>query len=106
MAASWPTTPPHPGHQEVQQRSALLPTGRYDGQQPLGEPTARFAVRPKAALAPQHGRAQRPLRHVVRRLDTLDPREGPQRRLTLFMRLADHSPALVYFPTRAGGRAA
>src|SRR4051812_37756296 len=39
--------------QEGEQRSALLPAGRRDGQQPLGKPTAGRAIRPEAALAPQ-----------------------------------------------------
>src|SRR5215204_654649 len=55
-------------HQEVQQPTRLLPAGGGRGQQPLGEPTPRLAVRPEAALAPQHGRPQGTLGQIVRRL--------------------------------------
>src|SRR5438067_9098158 len=43
-------------HQEVQQAPSLLPTRRHHAQQPLGKPTAGGAVRPEAAVAPQHRR--------------------------------------------------
>ena len=52
------------GHQEVQQWLSLLAAGGRHRQEPLGEPTARFGVGAKAALAPQHRRSQRALGHI------------------------------------------
>ena len=68
-AAGCPPPPPHPP--PPGSPAAGRPCCRHGGhhrQQPLGKPTARLAVRPEAALAPQHRRPQGPLRHIVRRL--------------------------------------
>jgi hypothetical protein len=39
-------------HQESQQWSALLPTARYNRQEPLGKLAACFAIAAEAAFAP------------------------------------------------------
>ena len=46
------TVPPRCRHWEVQQRPPSPPAGCYHRQQPLDKPTADFAVRPEAPLAP------------------------------------------------------
>lgn len=60
---------------------SLLQTQRaHDCQKSLHQTTTRFAVTTSAPLAPQYCRTQGPLGSVVRRLNTLDPDECPQRR--------------------------
>ena len=58
--------------------SPLLAARRHHRQHPLDEPAPRFAVGPAADPPPDHGVPQGSLGRVVRRLDALDPREGPQ----------------------------
>jgi len=43
----------------------LLATRRHHRQEPLGKPTARFAVRPEAALPPQHWPVENRLHWVL-----------------------------------------
>src|SRR4051794_2704524 len=67
-------------HQEVQQLSPLLPTGGDHGQEPLGKAAASFAIRPKAAFAPQYRWSQSALCPIVGWLHALYSREGPEGR--------------------------
>lgn len=72
------------GFAEIGQHVPLLePQRLHRGENPFGEPAPRLAVVAEADLPPQHRRAQRPLRPVVRRLDPLDSRERPHRRVHL-----------------------
>jgi hypothetical protein len=64
----------------IERTPSLLPAGCNYGQESLGTPTARLAVRPETALPPQPRRLQGALGHIVGRLDSLDSGEGPQRR--------------------------
>ena len=65
----------------VQHVSPLQSQGRHHRQDALHETAATRAVGAEAGLAPDHGMAHSVLRRVVRRLDTLDVHEGPERRL-------------------------
>jgi len=66
------------GGEEFQDVSILRSTGGHDAEHPLDESAARLAVGSAAASAPKHHMTQHPLGVVVRRLDPLDPDEGPQ----------------------------
>jgi hypothetical protein len=61
----------------------LLTQSGNDGQQTLSKVTACATLGPKAALAPQHDRAQSPLRGIIGKLYTLLVNESPQGRLVL-----------------------
>ena len=82
-------TSPDRRFEEVKDRALLRSQALAHGQHALGESgagTARGTVR---ALPPEDGLAQRPLRRVVRGLDTLDPGERPQRLAVLAQVLRD-----------------
>jgi hypothetical protein len=64
--------------QVSQHTPPLLPARRHHGKHPLHEPAPRLAVCPPTDPAPDPGMPQGALGRVVRRLDALDPREGPQ----------------------------
>src|SRR4051794_23499037 len=72
-----------------QERALLLLTGGRDGQRPFHEAVAGGALRAKAAFAPEHRRADRLLRSVVRRLDAWHGHERPQRGPELEQRRAE-----------------
>ena len=58
--------------------ASLLSAGRHNAQGPLHESTASLAIRTTADPSPDSRKSPRTLRRVVRRLDSLDPRERPQ----------------------------
>src|SRR5512142_2371637 len=64
--------------QVLQHVAPLLPAGRYHTQHPLDESAPSSAIRPATDPPPDHRKTQRSLRHIVRRLDPFDLREGPQ----------------------------
>jgi len=55
--------------QKPQQLAVLLTTGRQDGQDALGEATARSRIRAITQLAPDHPMPKRSFGFVVGRLD-------------------------------------
>src|SRR5262249_59118231 len=69
---------PQASGEVAQHVAAPLPAGGYHRQQPLHEPAPDLAVGPTTDPTPDHGVPQRAFGRVVRRLDALDPREGPQ----------------------------
>src|SRR5262245_26237408 len=81
-AERWDRRPEKAGtlapRQVVQHAAPWLPAGRHRRQHPLHEPAPRLTVGPAADPPPDDGVAKGPLGRVVRRLDALDPREGPQ----------------------------
>ena len=69
--------------EEDERVAALLLERRDHGDDALDESAAVLALRPEAAPAPQHRRADRTLGEIVRRLEAVLAHEGPQRRLEL-----------------------
>ena len=67
----------------VQHIPLLLAAGRDHCQHPFDEPAALGTVRPPADPPPDHRMPQRAFRGVIRRLDPLDARKGPQALLHL-----------------------
>lgn len=64
--------------QVLQHVAFPLPARRHRRQHPLHKPAAVFTVGPAADPPPDHRVPQGTLGRVVRRLDPLDPGEGPQ----------------------------
>src|SRR5262249_3504199 len=67
--------------QELQHVAALLPTGRYDGEDVLYEPTSDLTVRTVARLPPNYCWPPPPLPRIVGGFDPLYACESPQRGL-------------------------